>query len=256
MTELHEAFRRWLIRGHRDAVPRDVGLHAAGCPDCTLAASAFDALERIAPSAAPEPPLVLGTSTARRAGTSIRRYAAAGATVAAAVLVALIAAANLPMTPGGIVQATESERGTPIAVGTPGGAILAGVPTPEASLEPTDEPDGSTGAEPEATGSPRGAAAAVPPWRGGPTPGTPIPSGRPGASRSPAPSPTPVSSVDPTPVPPTLAPTPTPIPSPEPTPLPTPVPAACANGVDDDGDVLVDLEDPGCEGSADDSEDP
>jgi hypothetical protein len=56
-------------------------------------------------------------------------------------------------------------------------------------------------------------------------------------------------------VPPTPAPpTPTPIPTPEPTPVPTPVPAACANGVDDDGDLLVDDADPGCEGAADDSE--
>jgi hypothetical protein len=243
-----------LIRGHRDAVPRDVGLHAAGCPDCTLAASAFDALERVAPSAAPEPPLVLGTSAARRAGTSIRRYAAAGATVAAAVLVALIAAAQLPMTPGGVVQATESERAAPIAVGTPGGAILAGVPTPEASIDPTGEPDGSAEAEPEATGSPPGAAAAVPPWHVGP-PSNPLASGQPGASRSPVPSPTPASSADPTPAPPTPAPpTPTPIPTPEPTPVPTPLPAACANGLDDDGDLLFDLADPGCEDLADDSE--
>jgi hypothetical protein len=39
---------------------------------------------------------------------------------------------------------------------------------------------------------------------------------------------------------------PTPPPTPAPTPEPTPVPDDCADFVDNDGDFLIDLADPGC----------
>ncbi len=48
-------------------------------------------------------------------------------------------------------------------------------------------------------------------------------------------------------------PTPTPTPTPSPTPQPTPKPQ-CADGVDNDGDGLVDLNDPGCKSSDDNQE--
>jgi len=95
-----------------------------------------------------------------------------------------------------------------------------------------------------------------------PTPGASVP----GASASPStpvpvrslpgtPSPSPAPSVEPAPTPtqpptPTPAPTldPTPAPTPEPTPDPTPDPPTsnCADGIDNDHDLLIDGLDPGC----------
>jgi hypothetical protein len=36
------------------------------------------------------------------------------------------------------------------------------------------------------------------------------------------------------------------VPSPSPTPSPTPAPDDCADGIDNDGDSLIDAADPGC----------
>jgi hypothetical protein len=71
----------------------------------------------------------------------------------------------------------------------------------------------------------------------------------------PTPEPTPVPTPEPTPVP---TPEPTPVPTveitPSPSPIETPVPTAsasaavneCTDGIDNDGDGLIDLLDPGC----------
>lgn len=260
MTELHDAYVRWLVAGHRDAVPRDVGLHAAGCAECAVASDAFDALERIDPAAAPEPALVPVPVEPRRRVAA--RWIAATATLVAAIAVGGFVAANLPSATSGTAQAGETESHAPIAVGTPGGGVLAGGPETDGSPTPTATPDASDSADsPEASASTSpGQAAVLPPWHPEPTPsfrGNPTPTGSPGASRTAAPSPTPISTANPTPVPPTPTLTPTPVPTPEPTPTPVPTPEptpACSNGLDDDGDGVTDMDDPGCLDPLDDSE--
>ncbi len=256
MTELHDAFSRWLVAGHRDAVARDVGLHAAGCAGCAIASDAFDALERVDPAAAPEPALVHGPVPSRRR-VAPAGWIAAAATIVAAVAVGGFVAANLPAATSGTAQAVETGSFAPIAVGTPGGGVLAGGPehngSPTATPITSDRPDASP------SGS-SGQAVVVPPWHPEPTPsfrGNPVPTIAPGPSRTAAPSPTPVASVDPTPAPPTSTPTPTPEPTPTPTPTPEPTPEPlpeCSNGVDDDGDGLTDMDDPECLAPTDDSE--
>lgn len=260
MTELHDDFARWLVSGHRDAVPRDVGLHAAGCSECGAAAAAFDALERVDPSVAPEPPLHVGPAVPLGARAAVARWVAAGVTVAAAILVTGFALANLPTAPP--AEAAQATASSAIQVGTPGGGVLAGGPSVEMSpsVSPRPSEGGSADAEPSAAASPRPGLANPPPWYPVTTPSARgIP--RPGQSAAPSrtPSPTPATSIDPTPAPPTPVPaTPTPVPTPEPTPVPTPaptpVPPACSNGVDDDGDELIDLLDPGCDDALDESE--
>ena len=78
-----------------------------------------------------------------------------------------------------------------------------------------------------------------------PAPGTVTPAPTP-APTPPPPDPTPQPTPTPTPAPTPPPPDPTPQPTPTPTPTPPPADTSCTNGVDDDGDLLPDLLDPGC----------
>jgi hypothetical protein len=259
VSDLHDDFVRWLVSGHRDAVPRDVGLHAAGCAECAAAAGAFDALERVDLSVAPEPPLRIGPPIPPGLRAALVGWVAAGMTVVAAILFTGLALANLPGPSDGVARETATNE---IVVGTPEGGVLAGGPSMDASSSPTPRPSEGGSADPAPTATaPRGPGVAYgPPWQPAPTPGTrgnPVAPPSVGPSRTPAP--TPATSSDPTPAPPTPVPaTPTPLPTPDPTPVPTPAPTppppACSNGQDDDGDLLTDLDDPGCVDALDDSE--
>ena len=71
----------------------------------------------------------------------------------------------------------------------------------------------------------------------------PTPAPTPPPTPPPTPAPTPPPTPDPTPVP---TPDPTPLPTPDPTPMPTLPADDCDDGVDNDGDLLADLLDPGC----------
>lgn len=89
---------------------------------------------------------------------------------------------------------------------------------------------------------------------------SPQPSPDPDPSPSPSPSPEPSPTTSPTPSPkPSPSPSPSPKPSPSPTPSPKPSPSpadlpACSNGIDDDGDGKIDMDDVGCFDEEDDDE--
>jgi hypothetical protein len=128
--------------------------------------------------------------------------------------------------------------------------------SPQPSLAPGIVP--SAGATPGGVGDPSGAPFTTAPGASAPAslpPGvTPPPSvqaSQPGEPTSPpssdptAPPPPPVTP-EPTP-PPTPQPTPEPTPPPTPEPTPEPNPSGeCVDGIDNDGDLLIDILDPGC----------
>lgn len=252
MTELHDAFEGWIVGGGRDALPRDVALHASACHECLGAAAAIDALGQVDTGAAPEPPAV--PVAVRRAGFT---PAAAWATAAAAILVisggyvvgSRLFGAALP-TPS--LAAAAASAG-PIL----GGGVLAGTPMPtpsEAGGSPEPSESGSGDDSPSPAASQAQPPISLPSLRPSPPPVAtlaPSPTGLP----TPTAAPTPVA----TPTPPAPTPTPTATPTPTPTPTPSPTPTLlpeCADLVDNDGDDLVDLADPGCESPLDDSESP
>ena len=128
---------------------------------------------------------------------------------------------------------------------TPGGSPTATPGDPGAEPSPGNTPD--PGGEPTQ--------APTPPPTAPPTPGpsAPEPTAEPTAEPTPGPS-VPEPTADPTPEP-TTRPTRTPEPTSEPTPVPTPVPTPtpqppavdeCVDGIDNDGDLLIDALDPGC----------
>jgi len=125
---------------------------------------------------------------------------------------------------------------------TPGGSPTATPGDPGAEPSPGNTPD--PGGEPTP--------APTPPPSAPPTPGPSAP--EPTAEPTPEPS-APEPTAEPTPEPsapePTAEPTPepTPVPTPAPTPTSTPQPPAvneCVDGIDNDGDLLIDALDPGC----------
>lgn len=257
-TDPHERFAGWLAAGAADDPPRDLALHASACNECLSRAAAVDALSSVDPGVAPEPPLHVGVAP-RRTGLVPVARAAAGFATLGLLGAAMIVAANallVDRSQGGTAGESDASPVEGVL-----GAAFEPTQTPEAasaSPSPSDEP--SDEASPEPTPSPQTSRA---PTQIGPAPpavtipaGTPRPTPAPptsGPTRAPSTMPTP--SPDPAPTStPTPVPTPTPPPTPPPTPTPEPTPsepsassaASCTNGVDDDGDLLVDQLDPGC----------
>jgi len=243
MTDLHETFRSWLMAGARDALQRDVALHASACPDCLRAVAAFDALAGVDPGAAPEPP-------AWAPGTRLwtPRSILVARTVAGLAAATLIAAAGF-VAAGGMLGredppltgARQSPQGEGVLGDQAGPPSSSATPsegaTPSESASATALPTDSAGPIPQD----------VPPMGGGPPPIStlvPTPTPRPQTLEpTPAPTPRPTVRVTPTPIP---TPIPTPVPTPVPTLVPTPVPDDCEDGIDNDGDLLIDVLDPGC----------
>ena len=129
------------------------------------------------------------------------------------------------------------------APGTCGGFFQPPCPTPTLVPSPTPLPGtcGGVFQPPCPTSTPVPTVAPTPAPTPPPTPvPTPVPT--PAPTPPPTPDPTPVPTPAPTPPP---TPDPTPVPTPDPTPEPPP-PDNCADGIDNDGDLLVDLIDPGC----------
>jgi hypothetical protein len=251
--ELHDRFADWLaarVSGADDDPPRDLALHAAGCERCLRSATAIDTLDRIDVGLAAPPPL--RAEPVRRG--SIRRAQVARYAVAGAALVLLAGSVAIGSSWLGERRSTESSE----VRGSPPEGVLAGVPSPTLRVrvsptpttKPSERPSGS--AEPSESPSEDGPA---------PSFATPQPTSQPFPPPAPTAAPTftaqPTPTVAPTPLP-TPTPTPEPTPSPTPTPTPEPTPAPeCSNGVDDDGDTLIDFGiggDPGCTSPDDPSE--
>ena len=247
---VHAAFQSWLARGADGEPEPATALHAVACESCRNAIAAVDSLQAMDTARSdlpalspPEPPTMFAGAglcmSSRRPRSSSWPWPRS-------------------LAPGrSWRRARVADNGTPdlwhIAFGGAGSLpSLFGSPSPSASTEsatpsPSDEQQVQPGQGfppgfPVATSGPlipSPAPGATPPPRT-PPPGS---SGTPSASG--VPNPTPPPTVAPTPTPPPS----TPPPTPEPTPLPTPVPTAnanCFDGIDNDGDGLVDQLDPGC----------
>ena len=265
MSDLHERFGDWLSGGATGDLPRDAALHASACDACRRDAAAFDALLTIDAGAAPLPPLRPSLHAAKVLPIRFLRGAVG---VAAVVLLAV----SVGIGAGGLLD-RRPELGAGPPTETPGGeGILGGAGTPAStfsdataeasSAAPSTSPDDlpSPGASEEEPGPTAATGFATP----GPvlTPGTtprpstiitpPIGTPRPTSPGGPTPPPPtappsatpPISTSLPTTVP-TPTPLPTLVPTPEPTPVPTPF-GACDDGIDNDGDLRIDLDDPGC----------
>ncbi|HEY6608911.1 MAG TPA: hypothetical protein VI277_06935 [Candidatus Limnocylindria bacterium] len=257
--ERHDSFTVWLAGGAVGELQRDVAIHASACPECLMAAAAFDALGRIDVGAAPEPPIV---AVEREPGLRVVR----GSLWLAGLAIVLAVATTGAMAANGVFEAIpaagdlEAISSSPTAGATSGGAVLGDRGSPRPSGSDESDPGSSASVDPEPSDPAGSVGPVASAWLAAPIPtfrGQPLPTIRPGASPSgaaatstPVPSPTPAATSPPTPVP-------TAVPTPVPTPVPTatPVPPACSNGIDDDGDLLVDVgNDPGCESALDDDE--
>ena len=241
MSDLHEAFEAWLVRGARDELPRGMAVHASGCPDCLRAAGALDALAAIDPGAADMPPMRIHT------GREPRRRALLPVMATAAVVVLAIgtgvvagrallgsaatddAAAASPTVREGVLG---GQGGSVWSAGASPSPTAGASPTPTATPSPSSSvgtgpsgPDPTTGVDPPPVTAP---------------PSTPRPTPTPRAT-TPAPTPTPTDQA-------------TPIPTIAPTPEPTAVPQ-CSDGIDNDDDGHIDFgADPGCLSPFDDDE--
>lgn len=262
MNDLHDRFRHWIALGGRDELARDIAIHASGCASCLRGAAALDALSVIDLGAAPPPPAgSVGSAVAGPRTDGILRI---GSGVAALMVIVVAAAVAF----GPRNSQAPTEIGGP-ADGSPPEAVLGGQldrtpepsPSPEASTTIALSPSIRRSADPVgsfAAYSPTGAPQFFAPPVGTPRPvstATPRP---PAVTADPTPTASPTSplpaSVTPTPTPATPSPDPTapPTVSPTPTPAPTPTPEStpqlddCEDGIDNDGDDLIDESDPGC----------
>ena len=236
--DLHARFDAWLAEGALGDPPRDAAIHASVCPECLHKSSALDALRGIDLGLATLPPSrVSGPSVATRRSVAWARGAAVAAVVVLAVVTGAIAA---PLFSG--AGDGPDEQQVLDATGTPEGAVAASTDATASA----DEPSATPSATPAASGSesPTSSAAASigvvpqPPVTARPSAATARPSAT-ATPRSATPRPTAAATPTPTPLP-------TPTPTPVPTPTPTPVPDDCADGIDNDGDLLIDALDPGC----------
>jgi outer membrane biosynthesis protein TonB len=226
MTDPHRSFAQWLYDGALDEPPRVGALHASVCTECRHLIGAFDALAQVDVAAIPPPAMSV---TPRRdpvmSVAGVARWSAGLASVATLVAVVALAVDQRPPIATPLASPTQ-ESG--INEGVLGGEATPAA-TPSGSATPTNS------ATPVATPSPAPPIAVPPPVA--PPPPTPIATPRPTVAATPIPS------LIPTPSP-TVA--PTPLPTPEPTAVPTPVPDDCEDGIDNDGDELIDALDPGC----------
>jgi hypothetical protein len=239
-TDAHEGFTAWLQGGAPGEPPRDLALHAAFCADCRAAMAAFDLLSTIDTGRAPMPP-------SRPAARPPRRRMVSPRLIAAGASLVILAAGGWAVTSGRLpVPLGAGSGGSPSPVQQVLGGFGAGhVVSPTPSLDGASSP-----AEPSATeASESSDAASLEP---GATPGPVTTAGpdvtgpadpsspRPTATARPTRHPSPSGTATPTEPPPSVDPTA------PPTAEPTPTPDDCDDGVDNDGDLLVDIADPGC----------
>ena len=246
MTDPHQAFVDWLIAADGSDVPRVAAVHASACTECQAMIRAFDDLSEVDLAALPLP-VGAGPTSDRLVGlTRAARTSVALATATLIVVAVILVAPRLAALGPGSGASTPSQ--------TPAEGVLGGGGGPSAS----GSLDGAT-LDPSPTGSASAPVTASPSASQPPilAPPTAVPTARPTAAPTSAPTarptsvPTPVPTAAPTPVP-TAA--PTPVPTPLPTPEPTPTPQ-CSDGVDNDGDLLIDFpQDLGCSSPNDDDE--
>jgi hypothetical protein len=204
VSELHSRFAAWVSEGAGDDLPRDLAVHAWGCPECLALASSLDALHAIDVGAAPEPPVLPSRRTIAPGAVRIGRAVAGLASIGFLVAAIVVGTGLLDPAPAEVVGEIE----TPMAIASASVAegVLGGVPeTPGSTTSPTSSPT-------LAATLPTPAPTAVPVIGPIPTP-------------TPAPAPpigTPASTPTASPRPPTAAPTPTIAPTPTPPPPPTP----------------------------------
>jgi hypothetical protein len=191
---------------------------------------------------APMPPSRVAALDSAPATARPRAVAAVAATVVLAAAGAWVGFSALaPGAIGGTEESPDQEvlggfgagtTQTPLPVASAGGAASAAAthgssvedPSPSGAASPSDA---ALPTNAPSIPAPPTARPSVPPP---PPTGTPAPTQRPSRTASP-----------------TSSPTPTQPPTPEPTPEPTPPPLDdCEDGIDNDGDSFVDLEDPGC----------
>lgn len=266
MSDPHDRFSAWLSEGAVGEPPRDLALHASSCAECLAMAGALDDLATIDLDGPELPPMLAGPAPKRSSLATGARWSAGAAVLGIAAIVVGITGSGwlLDRDPGPGTQAalepSTRNEGVLGDVGGPSPTDDVSTPddtsTPAPTASPTEDPVATNSAEPSLDApmadQPLRTAAPVPP-----APRIPAGTPRPSAAPTPVPS---ITTPAPTPVPtsaPTPIPTPTP-PPPTPTPTPTPSPGAtpggesagmdedCTNAIDDDGDLLVDLLDPGC----------
>lgn len=267
MSSLHTDVQDWLAAGAEGAPARDQAVHAAFCSECLAAADGLDALRNVdvGRSDAPSRLAVAGAPPRRLSDLSYVGAAVASVLVIAVVLViqAWPLIPDLPM--------IDADPGRRIAeeVLSGGGAgssneATDGFPSEDPADSQSAEPTPTEDAEGQAAGSGDSEFGPVLPSLGPVTPEpstrppltpepTPVPStpppptSTPAVTAEPTPPPTPVQTVPPTATAPPTPPPPTQPPTPSPTLEPTPEPLDdCEDGVDNDGDGLVDDLDPGC----------
>ena len=268
MSAPHDRFSAWLSDGAVGELPRDLALHASSCSECLSMAGALDDLAAVDLDGAERPPMLAGRAPDRSSLATAARWSAGAAVLGIAALAVGILGSGwlLDRDPGtGTPAAFERTTRNEGVLGGAGGSSSTGdvatpddTSSPSPTASPIEDPGATSSAEPSLDvpmpDQPARTAAPMPP-------APRIPAGTPRASAAPTPVPT-VTTPVPTPVPtsaPTSAPTPIPTPTPPPpTPEPTPSPGAtpggesagtdesCTNAIDDDGDLLVDVLDPGC----------
>jgi hypothetical protein len=256
---VHAAFQSWLATGADGDPEPATALHAVACESCRNAVAAVDSLQVMdtarADLPALAPPQVVPPPRWRWA---MHVFPAAAVLVLA---LAQIAGSGTVMAPG-TVAGNGAPAFWPDFFGGAGGIpSLFGSPSPSDGVasesdgpSPTDEQQVAPG-----QGFPPGVP--VPPTLGPPLPtpppgvtpppGTPSGSSAPSASTAPTPpatqpptppppTPPPPTPPPPTPPPPTPEPPTPPPPTPEPTPPPPPQAPECSDGIDNDGDGLID----------------
>ena len=262
--DLHDRFDDWMAAGAEGDPPRDLAVHASSCDVCLRSAAAVDSLQAIDIGAASLPPRRM--VAAADGDTAARRLRYALGAVAVVLL-----ATSLAIGASGLMR--PAELGSDPEARSPGEGVLAGVPSAPATSQPASarpSASASDSPKPTASPSPRPPAAALataapiqvlphstpspePDATPPPTAAPPTPSAAPTATASASATATATTSATASPS--IVVPTPTPTPEPTPTPTPTPAPPACSNGVDDDGDTLIDFPlDPGCTSPDDPSE--
>ena len=230
--DLHERFSAWLLHGAVGEPARDLALHGAFCPECRADMAALDLLPVVDTGRAPMPP-------SRRPAPPVNRtpFGPRLAWAAAAGLL-VIAASGWAFGSGWLRLAPGSPSPAQQVLGGFGGGELS-TATPLASDSQEESAAAASDATPERTTAASVAPAASPigPQNSGSV--APTATDSRGPSRSPRP---------------TDQATATPSASATPSPTPSPLPPQCSDLADNDGDDLVDLEDPGCSGPLDDDE--
>jgi len=244
MNEAHRRFREWLTGGAEGDPPRDVAVHASVCAECSSWIAALDLLSAVDTGKASMPAEPVGREHSRLV-VGVRLAGATAVLFSAAILgVGVSQLIGVSHPNGPVAQASPTPDQNVLGeTATPQPSPPSAAPTPQDTLTPlgTPFPTPPLGATPAPT----------PYWTYFPPYPTPYPTPFATPFATPTGQPTPVPTAVPTPVPTAV---PTPVPTLEPTPVPTPVPAACADGLDNDGDTLIDMADPECTDPSDNDE--